>query len=105
MYNDHGLGIDNLDIGVSTEGAANYFEELRADLLTSVQNMIDEVGEVENALNKGWQGVSRDKFDAQFKASREALKNDLAREYADLVTKISDIVESYINQDKNMIID
>ena len=105
MYNDHGLGIDNLDIGVSTSGAVEYFENLKTELLTNVEQKIDEIGPITTALDKGWQGVSRDRFDSQFEEAREALKMDLRREYKDLVVKINQAVEGYVNQDKNMIID
>ena len=105
MYNDHGLGIDNLDIGVSTRGASEYFQSLQAQLLTGVETIVNDTEAVIAALDKGWQGVSRDKFDQQFQAAREQLLMDLRKEYTDLVTKIGEVVESYINQDKNMIID
>lgn len=103
MYEDKGLTIDNLEIGVSTAGLEGYLDLLEANLLTEVANKIDDIESVTTALNAGWQGVARDRFDAQFATMREKVKADLQLEYANLVARLQELANDYIAQDQNMI--
>lgn len=103
-YENRGLGIGNLDYGVSTDGAVEYFKSLQTQLLTGVCDRIDDIQSITDALNKGWQGVARDRFDDQFRKAREQVKGDLMKEYNDLVSKLSELVTSFVEQDANMII-
>ena len=103
MYQDRGLGIESFDVGVSTLGLESYISDLKLTLLENVLEMIDEVSSVNTALDAGWQGVSRDRFDEQFRRAREDLKTDLTREFADLQYKLIQMQQSYIEQDQNLI--
>lgn len=103
MYESKGLAITDLEIGVSTEGLEGYLAKLEADLLTSVATKIDDITNVTTALDAGWQGVARDRFDAQFTAMREKVKTDLQAEYANLVARLQELATDYVTQDQNMI--
>jgi len=105
-----GEGRDFSDLGEMTEGLSSkgmeaYLEALKANLLVKVGESLDETTALEAAINKGWQGVSRDKFMTQFNKAIEATKEDLVAEYYDLVNKLSELAQSYYEQDANMIID
>jgi uncharacterized protein YukE len=104
-YTDHSITIDNLDIGVSAAGTEAYLENLKASLLTEVSTKIDDVEAITSALNSAWQGESRDKFDARFEKMREDIKSDLEAEYNDLAARLSELTNSYLHQDSNMILD
>ena len=104
-YTDRGLGINDLSIGVSTSGLQAYLDELRASLLTEVESKIDDYTTVKSALDKGWQGVSRDNFETNFQEMREKVKEDLRLEYSNLHARIEELAYNYVQQDKNMIVD
>jgi len=91
--------------GLSAKGMEAYLEALKANLLVKVADTLDTTDELEAAINKGWQGVSRDKFMTQFNTAIKNTKEDLAQEYADLVNKLSELAQSYYAQDANMIMD
>jgi len=104
-YTDRGLGIGDLSIGVSTAGLQTYKDGLRASLLTTVSEKIDNIDAINTELNRGWQGVSRDKFDVKFQGIRDMIKQDLAGEYANLEARLDELAYDYIKQDQNMIAD
>lgn len=104
-YNDHGLTIDALDIGVSEAGTEQYLEELKASYLLAVKDKIETVSAIDAALDRTWQGQSRDAFDNRFKKMREEIIADLEAEYNDLRVRIEELANNYIQQDINMIRD
>ncbi len=91
--------------GLSKQGMEAYLDNLRLGILNDVGNALDNTDDLQQAINKGWQGVSRDKFVAQFNKAVETIKEDLAQEYADLVNKLSELAQNYYIQDANMIQD
>lgn len=106
MYTDRGLGIGDLSIGVSAGGTEEYLANLKTELLTNVSSkIVEDYKAVKDALDRGWQGQSRDKFDMKFEQVKTQLIADLEAEYNDLERRINEITENYLNQDKNMIID
>lgn len=104
-YNDKGLGIGTLTHGVDTAGLQNYIGELKTSLLDNVADRINDVDAMNQAFDKGWQGLSRDRFDAQFEKQRQAVIEDLQAEYNDVIARLEELANDYINQDKNMIIE
>ncbi len=98
------LGMDSLSIGVSVNGMAEYKVNLKAELLTNVVDKIDEEYEnIMNVINSGWQGVARDRFDAQFKAQCVAIGADLTAEYMDLEARLDELQAFYFEQDQALI--
>ncbi|MBE6155825.1 MAG: hypothetical protein E7164_03605 [Firmicutes bacterium] len=103
-YEDRGLGIGDLTIGVSTTGLENYKAGLKAELLTTVEEKINDYSAVKSALDKGWQGVSRDNFERQFENMRKQVIEDLRLEYANIEARIEELANKYIRQDQSMIV-
>lgn len=105
FYDDKGLKIQDLSIGVSTKGLQTYKDKLEVELLDTVETKINAISGVTKALDRGWQGTSRDRFDAQFKAIRKKIIADLKDEYKNLEKRIDELAYNYVKQDMNMIID
>lgn len=99
------LGFEGISEGISKQGMEAYLEQLKLDLLNSVSEKLDDTQDMQNAINAGWQGASRDKFYRKFDTAIEATKEDLAAEYADLVNKLSELAQDFYAQDANMIDD
>lgn len=98
------LGIDSLSIGVSSEGMTAYKEKLKVDLLDKAVEQIEQAySDVMTEVNKGWQGVARDRFEQQFKTMCENISADLAAEYADLSARLDELQAYYFEQDLNLI--
>lgn len=98
------LGLDALDIGISTTGMTEYQENLKAILLTETKNkLMEEYENVMSVINTGWQGVSRDRFDTQFKTMCEKIGADLFMEYNDLEARLSELQAFYFEQDQALI--
>ena len=104
-YEDRGLGIGDLTIGVSTTGLETYKASLKASLLNTVAEKIQDYSDVKSALDKGWQGASRDAFETRFENMRTKVIEDLQAEYRNLEARIEELAYNYIQQDKNMIVD
>lgn len=99
------LGIADLSIGISASGMESYKEALKAELLISSKEKINNFAEVEAALNRGWQGAALDKFKVQFQTTATKICEDLDKEYQDLDNRLTDIQSAYFNADNNIIQD
>lgn len=100
------LNIRDLDYGWSQSGVIQYIDDLKLYMFDNVRKTIEE-GEknVILALDKGWSGIAREKFDQLFKAKCEELINAINEEYIDLKSRIGDLAYNYAEQDAEMIKD
>lgn len=100
------LNIRDLDYGWSQSGVIQYIDDLKLYMFDNVRKKIEE-GEknVILALDKGWSGIAREKFDQLFKAKCEELINTINEEYIDLKSRIVDLTYNYAEQDAEMIKD
>lgn len=100
------LNIRDLDYGWSQSGVIQYIADLKLYMFDNVRKKIEE-GEknVILALDKGWSGIAREKFDQLFKAKCEELINAINEEYIDLKSRIVDLTYNYAEQDAEMIKD
>lgn len=96
------LDIQDLGIGLSRDGMLNYIEAVRAELLIKVKEQINEVTDLEAAINGCWQGESRDAFLEDFKQKREEICKDLDKEYEDLKNRLLELGNNFYHQDRNM---
>lgn len=98
------LDLSALDIGISATGMDEYQENLKAKLLTETKTkLMEEYENIMTSINTGWQGVSRDRFDAQLKAMCETIGADLDAEYADLASRLAELQAFYFEQDQALI--
>ena len=70
--------------------------------MQKVSETLDDTADLEAAINRGWQGKSRDIFFEKFNAAIKATEEDLHAEYADLVNKLSELSQNYYEQDAKM---
>ncbi len=99
------LSIQDLDIGVSANGIDEYQKSIKSSLLTTSKQLINDVKEVENAINSGWQGDSKERFLKNFKKTREQICDDLDKEYENLKDIIDDLRGAYYAIDDSLIKD
>lgn len=97
------MTIDTMTIGVDHSGMDAYREALKLQVLNETRDIINEVADVENAINNAWQGVSRDRFLIQFRDARNSISDDLEAEYNDLDARLNELEYMYYQQDQNMI--
>lgn len=96
------LDIGALNIGFSEEGLAEYKTNLKTKVITDTEAIINDISEIENALNAGWQGVAKDKFVDEFAEARRQIVADLNREYEDLEARFAQLQNTYFEQDNTM---
>lgn len=97
------LGIDSLSTGISSIGMENYLETLKANLITSTVEKLNNITEIETAIDAGWQGVAKERFMTQFETLRQSVSTDLEKEYQNLVNRLNELEEQYFQADINMI--
>ena len=97
------MTFDGVTEGIDKDGIKTYMEELKLELLDSVKEKIDAKDAVEDKINAGWQGVARDNFLRQFATQRNRIKDDLEKEYLDLIARIHEIQNFYFKQDQAMV--
>ena len=101
-WNSQNLGIDDLTIGVSSEGMENYIEELKADILVKVKDKIQDIDPVVKAINNCWQGKSKENFLKDFSRVTNTICDDLEAEYNDLKNRLDELKSFYYEQDQKM---
>lgn len=97
------LNINNLSIGFSGEGLANYKQELQISLLENTSEALNKTENVIAALDSGWSGQAKERFKEQLDASIVEIISDLQKEYSDLEAKFSQLEQSYYEQDQEML--
>lgn len=100
------LNFDEVNYGISSSGVKKYISDIRAIVLQQTSNII-ETGQqdVKNAIEKGWNGESKDKFLILFNKKCLDLKAALNKEYYDLENRLNELSNDFINQDRNMMIE
>lgn len=96
--------LNQLDIGMSTDGVATYLEELKANVLEKAKSALrgDKLESVVKAINNNWQGASRDKFLRDLDQAITHISEDLDAEYADLLARLEEIQNNYLKQDNQL---
>lgn len=103
-YEDRSQELTTMTEGISAVGMQNLHDSIKARLYEGVIQKLEETEEIQSALNKGWQGESRDKFLNEFSRGIDMVKSDLHKEYIDLAHKLGELTEYYYETDKEMII-
>lgn len=101
-YGANDMSLDTMTEGISKEGISNLVEVMHTQLLKGVASKLKATEGIETALKAGWQGKSRDAFlDKMTKAISSVIK-DLNAEYTDVLKRLSELVDSYYEQDEKM---
>lgn len=96
------MTFDGVTEGIDRDAMKTYLENMKAELLDTVKEEIDNVQDVIDSINAGWQGAARDAFLKQFAAQRRIIKSDLSDEYADLMARFTELQAFYYRQDSEM---
>lgn len=94
---------DDVSQGISKEGMQQYMSDLKSELLTTVIEKLEDTDGISQAIARGWQGQSRDKFLDQFEKGIRAVESDLQSEYTDLMYRLSELAKNYYAQDAKMV--
>ena len=95
-----GAGAQNMSF--DGDAMKTYLENLKIDLLDTVSEQINNVQDVVETINAGWQGAARDAFLKQFATQRRLIIDDLNKEYRDLMARFKELQEFYYKQDEQM---
>ncbi len=101
--NSTSMSFDNVTEGLDIQGMRNYIDYLKVKVLDEVIKQLKSISSVQAAINRGWQGQSRDKFLKQFESQIENTETELKKEFADLETRMNDLARSFYNQDADML--
>ena len=96
------LSIEDLTTGISKSGMEQFQEDIKINILVNISEKIEDVAELEAAINAGWQGASRDRFLKDFKEVRKAIIADLKEEYKDVEARLEEVKNNYFRQDNNL---
>lgn len=98
------LTLNDLDIGISSQGMEDYKKALKTHLLDQTITELDAAyQEIMKVVNEGWQGVARDRFDQKFNNTCKQIGDDLSLEYVDLCARLDEMQAYYYEQDLKLI--
>ena len=89
--------------GISKQGIEGYLEYLKLSIITQIEQKLDDTSGFETAINKGWQGASRDVFFEKVGKAIKSTKDEINAEFNNLRLKLSQLTNDYYGQDKAMI--
>ena len=94
---------DSLEYGFSASGLKELDNDLNQllydDIVEALDNMLKEV---EDQLDKCWQGESKDRYVSDLEDRVEVVKDEIEDEYKDLQSRFEDLSKFYANQDENL---
>lgn len=96
--------LSKLTIGFSSEGLQTYKTELKTKILTEAAEALSATQGVKEALEQGWQGMSKDKFVTDLENTIQTINTDLLAEYDDLEARFAQLEQNYLTQDNDMMI-
>ena len=91
----------DVSYGLSKKGMDKYIDDLKLDI-DAVKKAVKDVDGIQKAVDKGWQGYSRDVFYQDFDESIENLLDSVEKEYKDLKNRLEELEDNLINQDVKM---
>lgn len=97
------LGIGELSTGIDSKGMDSYLESLKAELITKTAEKINNITDIQGVIDAGWQGIAKERFMKAFETQREAVITDLGKEYANLLTRLSEVQTEYFQTDMQML--
>lgn len=96
------VNIKDMTYGVSSQGMEIYVKNLRTELITKCFDKLEDTKAVSDAIVKGWQGASRDKFLQSFENAIESVERDLRSEWVDLQYRLAELEVNYFKQDAQL---
>jgi uncharacterized protein YukE len=96
------MSFDGVTEGIDRDAMKTYLENLKVELLDTVSEQIENVQDVIDTINAGWQGAARDAFLKQYATQRRVIKTDLSNEYKDLMARFTELQDFYYKQDEQM---
>lgn len=97
------IGINDVTIGYSTTGAQQYIADLNSKAINETKNILSDISEITNALEKGWIGQAELNFVANLQKSVTEVQKTLDQLSLTLETQFAQIEESWQEQDKNIV--
>ena len=102
-YESRDMDFYDVTSGISGKDYVGFIEYLRVDVLEKIKQELDNTTAINNSINAGWQGESRDRFLQKFDNTIAATKSELNIEFKTLVGKLNELAQSYYKQDSKMI--
>ena len=97
------MGFHGVTEGVNRAGMEAYMEYLKVEVIDKIVEALGQVEEMQTQINQGWQGRSRDVFLAQFNNTIANTSNEIQAEFSNLADRLSDLYQSYFEQDAKML--
>lgn len=91
--------------GVNPASVYTYIGSIKADVLDTVANKLNDTEEIISALRAGWNGTSETIFEQKLAENIQIIIDDLNKEYVDLKAKMQELANMYIQQDNLMMED
>lgn len=100
--NSNNLGIQDLETGISSSGMMQYLEELKLGVFDKAQTDLQNVAEIQTALDLAWQGHAKDVFVTQFNYSVTHVSTALSTEYNNLVNQLNNVKSDFYAIDNSL---
>lgn len=97
------LGIDDLTIGVSAQGAWDYYDGLNTGAIRHAREAVLNTEDVKRALQAGWQGQAEANFEKNLDNASHVVDQELEKISNAIQSLISDLVEDWATQDNQMV--
>lgn len=99
------MSFDEVSEGFSKQGLEGYVDYLKLKVVDVVTNELRTVNDINSAIDKGWQGKSRDLFLQKFDKLIEQTCEEIEAEFGNLVSRMSELAQNYYEQDAKMLED
>lgn len=94
------MTIDNATYGVSQSGMKDYIEALNTSLISGTKNILEDVRDIQAAIDAGWNGPAKASFLKALAASIQKVEEALDAEEKDLRKKLDILQSSYLSAEE-----
>lgn len=99
----NGLGINDIEIGVSADGAWEYYNNLNTNAIQKAQQAVLDLNEVKTTFQQNWQGQAEVNFERNMEKAANVVNNEFEKASKMIESLIAELVENWAEQDKNMV--
>lgn len=99
----NGLGISEIEKGISAGGAWDYYNNLNTRAIDKAKAAVLDLNQVKNVFHQNWQGQAEVNFEKNMDNAAKVVEQELDKVSKLIESLITELVETWAEQDKEMV--
>ena len=96
------MEIKDATYGISKQGMTEYVRQLNYKLISETKEILEDVEEIQTAIDAGWNGAAKASFLKAFQEAIEKVEADLKKEEDSLKSRFDELQAAYMYQENHI---